>query len=382
MGLLGAAIRDLWTLDPQAAFLNHGSFGAAPRVVQQEQQRLRDALERQPVDFMMDSMTALRGAIAPVELLLGADRGGLAFVDNATTGVNAVVRGLRLGPGDALLTTSHAYGAVTSTLRYCCDRSGAELIEVPVPFPIRDPQQVLDAVERALSERVKLAVVDHITSVTALVLPVAELVALCHDRGVPVLVDGAHVPGHLPVDLSALGADYWVGNGHKWLYTPKGCAFLYARPELRSELHPTVISHGYGAGWHAEFDWQGTRDPTAWLTAPRAVAFAEELGLDAVQRYGHELAHRAAELLSEAFGTPRPAPESMLASMATVQLPFDLPDMGAAFALRSEVWRKHRVEAAFFPFGGRGWVRPCCPPYVVLEDVERLAAAIGPLGVR
>ena len=220
-----------------------------------------------------------------------------------------------------MLTTNHAYPAVRKALTFLCRGAGATLVEAAVPFPLTGDDQVVAAVEAALGPKTRLAVFDHVTSQTAVVYPVARLIELCRSRNVPVLVDGAHVPGMLPLDLSALGADWYTGNAHKWLFSPKGCGFLWARPEHQPDLHPLVISHGLDQGYLAEFDWVGTRDPSAWLAVTDAIAFHGRLGHQAVMCHNRDLATEAADLLADTWGTDQGAPRAMRGSMATVRLP-------------------------------------------------------------
>ncbi|MFT4626725.1 MAG: isopenicillin-N epimerase [Myxococcota bacterium] len=382
MQRFGSGIRGEWLLRPDAAFLNHGSFGACPRRVLEYQRALQDALERQPVAFMLGVEARLREALRPVGTLLGAHADDLVFVANATDGVNAVVRSLELEAGDRIVTTSWAYGAVANTLRYVARRVGATVEVAHLPFPV-GPEGVDWGEVEAKLDGARLLVIDHIASKTAVVLPVEAIVAAARARGVPVLIDGAHAPGQIPLDLDGLGADWWVGNLHKWSFAPKGCAVLHVRVDRREGLHPTAISHGLDRGLHAEFDWTGTRDPTAWLSAPAAVAFVNDLGIDAMWAYQHHIRERGLALLTEAWGVERTAPASCLAAMATVPLPFEAEATEVVGnALRAQLWERHRVEAPFVPLDGRMWLRFSAQVYTDLSEVERLAAAIGPDGVR
>jgi isopenicillin-N epimerase len=379
-GGFGAELRASWLLDPGVAFLNHGSFGAAPREVLDDQLAWRERLERQPVRFMDGEYPALvREAAAELAGFLGADPEGLALVDNASTGVNAVLRSLELEPGDELLTTTHAYGAVRKTLEYLCDRRGARLVEAPVPFPLEGPEAIVDAVAGVLGPRTRVAVLDHVSSPTALVFPIAELVSLCRERGVPVLVDGAHAPGMLPLDLGELGADWYTGNCHKWLCAPKGCAFLAAAPHAREGIHPTVISHGYGSGFLEEFDWTGTRDPSPWLALPAALAFHRRLGPGKVRGHNHRLAVWARELLAEAWEVEAPAPETMLGAMATLPLPEAWREPATeegARAVHDHLWERYRIEVPVLLFEGRLWLRISAQVYNRPAEYRRLAEAL------
>lgn len=381
----GRSIRDRWLLEPGITFLNHGSFGATPRSVLAVQAALRERLERTPVRFLEwareEGIPSARAACAP---FLGTNPEGMVFVDNATTGVAAVLQSLQLGPADVLLATDHGYGAVALALRHAAERAGARVETVPIACPIQTPDAVVQALRGALHRGVKLAVVDWITSPTGLILPMAEIVRVCHDAGVPVLVDGAHVPGHIPCDLDTLGADWFVGNAHKWLFAPKGAAFLVVRPEHRSAMHPPVISWGYGEGWQAEFDWLGTRDPTPWLAAPDGIRFLDDLGFEDARTYTTGLRREAVALLQDAWGwTPPIAPEGMLGNLATLALPFPTePSRTAARRLNEALYERHGIEVPFFPWGDKCWLRISVQVYNEIDDYRRLASAIGPDGIR
>lgn len=372
----GHVLRPLWGLDPAALFLNHGSFGACPKVVLAAQRDWHDLLERQPVRFMHDLLPrALRDAAAALARFLNAQAEDLVFVENATAGVNAVLRSLALGPGDEVLTTSHVYPAVRNAIRQVC--GGAQLIEAPVPFPLHDLGQVLDALAAALSPRTRLVVIDAITSPTAVVLPVSEIADLCRARGVPVLVDAAHAPGQIPFDVPALGADWVTGNAHKWLFAPKGCAFLWARPEAQDGLHPLVISHGLGQGFAAEFDWVGTRDPSAWLAVTAAIDFWRALGGSDMMARNRVLADAAAQLLAAAWGTEVGAAPALCGAMATARLPLaGAHDRETAMAFNRTLWQRHAVEVPVIPFAGALWARVSAQAYNEIDDYRRLAEAV------
>ena len=259
MSHFGPHLRDQFLLDPDLRFLNHGSFGATPKSVLEAQTYWRGELERNPVAFIVDRLPTLQRAAAErLGHFLGTSGDCIGFVENATTAVNAVIRSLDLGPGDEIITLSHVYGAVHNALRFVCRRTGARLRVLDLPFPIEDEEQVLDVLASGLTDGVKFAVLDHITSATGLVLPIQRMVDLCKNRGVLVMVDGAHAPGHVALNLDELGADWYTGNAHKWLFAPKGSAFLYAAPSVQSVTHPTVISHPYEQGFVQEFDYTGT----------------------------------------------------------------------------------------------------------------------------
>ncbi|MDJ0947892.1 MAG: aminotransferase class V-fold PLP-dependent enzyme [Alphaproteobacteria bacterium] len=374
----GAAIRGEWLLENSTTFLNHGSYGATPRPVLTAQERWRERLERQPVRFMEAELPgAIRAAAGRLAGFLGGRGDNLAFTGNATEAVNAVIRSLPLEPGDEILTTAHVYPWVRHGLRFVCDRAGARLVEAQIPVPVAGADAVLGAVERALGPRTRLVVVDHITSRSAIILPVRELVVCCRERGVPVLVDGAHAPGMLDLDVEAVGADWYAGNAHKWLCAPKGCGFLYAQPAAQSGIHPPVISRGLGSGYLAEFDWTGTRDYTAWLAVTAAIEFHEQMGAADARADMKALCDRAVDLLTGRWGTEASAPSGMRGAMAAVRLPVDgTATSETAHEIHDRLRRDHQIEAPVGLLDGTLWVRISAHVYNEEADYERLANAV------
>jgi isopenicillin-N epimerase len=317
--------RSLWYLDPSVAYLNHGSYGACPRAVLDLQRSLQLEMEREPVDFLSRRLPSrLESARMALASFLGADAADLVFVPSATAGVNAVLRSLELAPGEELLATSHTYAACRKTLDYAATRTGARVVTAALPFPVRDDEEIVTAVLACVSPRTRLALLDHVTSPTALILPITRLVNELRARGIETLVDGAHAPGMVPLALAGLGAAYYTGNAHKWLCAPKGAAFLHVRRDRQAELHPTVISHGYKAGFHAEFDWIGAFDPSPWLCVPAAIDYLGRLlpgGWPALMAVNRALVLAARAHLSEALGIDPPCPEAMIGSMASLEPP-------------------------------------------------------------
>ncbi len=322
----------MWSLSDDVHHLNHGSFGAVPVEVQRAQAETRRIWEDNPTRFVIrDLAPAVARARLALSAFIGSDPAGLAFTRNASQGVAAVVRSLEgtLRPGDEIVTTSHHYNAVRQTLEYSAARTGARVLAVEVPFPVDGPRTVADAVLGAVGPRCRLVVVDHITSPTALVFPV-EMIVEALEPDVPVLIDGAHGPGQLPLDLSSLGASWYAGNLHKWVCAPKGSAFLQTREDRREMTVPTVVSHAWNnplpgsSRYLGLFDWTGTDDMTPWIAVPEALAVVGDLeagGWPAVMKRNHELALAARDILCQSLGVSKPAPDDMIGSMAGIPLP-------------------------------------------------------------
>jgi isopenicillin-N epimerase len=377
MALLGKAVRHEWALDPDFLSVNHGSFGATPRVVLAAQGEWQQCMEAQPGRFMRAVLPeALRHAAERLGAFIGADGKDIAFVENATTGCNAVLRSLHLSPGDEILVLNHGYGAVRNTVRFVCERAGARVVEAEVPFPRPGADAIVANVAAALSPLTRLAVVDHITSASALVLPLQRIVDVCHAADVPVLVDGAHGPAQVTLDLRALGADWYAGNCHKWLCAAKGSAFLYARPDRQADLHPATVSHGFGKGYLEEFDWTGTRDPSAWLTTGVAIDFHHRLGGEALMARNISLAAEATALLARRLNTEPGATGDLAGSMGVVRLPLT----GAATAERSAGLRARLLaagtDAPTHVLAGSIWLRLSAAAYNDITDYERLAELV------
>lgn len=377
-------MRDAFSLDPSVTFLNHGSFGACPRAVQRRQAALRAQLEAEPVRFMTRELEPLLDA-ARVRLagFVGARPADLAFVPNATTGVNSVLRSLRLQPGDELVTTNHGYNACTNALRFVAERAGANVVIAQVPFPLEDEGQAVDAVLAAVTPRTKLVLLDQVTSPTALVLPVGPLVRALEGRGVRVLVDAAHAPGMVPLDLDATGASYTTGNLHKWVCAPKGAAFLHVRGDRQAEVRPAVISHGANSPrtdksrFQLEFDWTGTGDPTPYLCVPEALDTLAALhagGWPGLMQANREAATLAGALLAEAFPAFQGARSRPGAAMVSVEVPLE------GERLQDRLFFEHRIEVPVIPFAGKTLVRVSMQVHTTLDDVAKLARVLPRLG--
>jgi isopenicillin-N epimerase len=357
-------------LDPDFVTVNHGSFGATPECVLAEQETWRRRMEAQPTRFMGTGLPgALREAAGRLAEFLGTSGDDIAFVDNATSGCNAVLRSLSLHPDDEVLVLDHGYGAVRNTVRFVTERAGARMTEATIPFPLVTADGLVAAVATALGSRTRLLVIDHITSGSALVMPLARIIAASHDVGVPVLVDGAHGPGHIDVDLSQLGADWYIGNCHKWLCAPKGCALLWTSAARQPETHPTVISHGFGKGYLQEFDWTGTRDPTAYLSIGAALDFHFHLGGPVLRQRNIDLAADAASLVALRLNTETLNTECA-GAMRLVRLP--VAPVTDWAPLRAKLLQAG-TDAPVHAIGGALWLRLSAFAYNELEDYARLA---------
>jgi isopenicillin-N epimerase len=388
-------LRRHWTLDPDIVFLNHGSFGACPQPVLDAQAELRRRMEREPVRFFTREAPALlRDAREALGRFLGAAADGLAFVPNATTGINAVLRSFPIDAGDELIVTDQEYNASRNVLEYVAAERGAQVVVAELPFPPRGPEDVTRAVLAAVTPRTRLALLDHVTSQTATLLPIDELVHSLEGRDVAVLVDGAHAPGMRPLDLDRLGASVYTGNCHKWVCAPKGAAFLHVRQDRREAVRPAVISHGANARvplserFRAEFDWMGTDDPSPALCIPVAIDFLGGLlpgGWDELRARNHALLVEGRRIVAEALHDPPLVPESMLGSMASLRIP-DGERFGEAPSaaplqldpLHDRLFRDHKIEVPILrcPAHPGRLIRISAQLYNRIEDYERLAAAL------
>jgi isopenicillin-N epimerase len=377
--------------------LNHGSFGACPIPVLQFQAELRQRMERQPVQFFVRDLEGLLDeARAALGDFLGAPAGDLAWLPNATTAVNAVLRSLRLQPGDELLTTDHEYNACRNVLDFVARRAGASVVVARLPFPVAGPDQVIRTVMDRVTGRTRVALLDHVTSPTGLVLPIEPLVRELRERCVETLVDGAHAPGMLPLNIAAIGAAWYTGNCHKWICAPKGAAFLVTRPDMQERIRPTVLSHGANSPrtdrsrYLIEFDWMGTDDPSAILSVPEAIRFMGQLmpgGWAAVRETNHQLALRGRDVLCNTLGIEPPCPDQMIGSLASVPLPDGDGRVSNsplyADPLQDLLLEKFRIEVPVIPWPAppKRLIRISGQVYNRDGDYERLGHALRTLGM-
>lgn len=377
-----------WSLDPAVIFLNHGSFGACPVPVLEVQRRLRDRLEAQPLRFFVQEMEPLLDEARQVLAgFVGAEPENLVFVPNATTGVNTVLRSRcsgpdRLQPGDELLTTNHGYNACNNALRFLAEQTGARIVVAEVPFPLTDPEAVVSAVMAQVTDRTRLALLDHVTSQTGLIFPLEKLVPRLTAAGVETLIDGAHALGMIPLDLRAIAPTYYTGNAHKWLCCPKGSAFLYVHPDRHENMRPLTISHGANSPrrdrsrFWLEFDWQGTGDPTPYLCVPEAIAFLGSLlpgGWPALMQHNHVKAITARDLLCRTLDVAAPCPDDMLGTLASVALPD-----GDWHSLQAALLDPFQIEVPIVPWPSapRRWVRISAQIYNDETEYGALAEAL------
>ncbi|MEO8145694.1 MAG: aminotransferase class V-fold PLP-dependent enzyme [Betaproteobacteria bacterium] len=372
MLLFGNPLRRRFLLERGTAFLNHGSFGATPRTVLAAAARWRARMEANPDRFLRYVLPdALRAAAGHLARFLHAREQDVVFVENATSGVNAVLRSLEFRPGDEILANTHTYNAVRQTIREVCRRTGAKLVEAHIELPVKNPEELFSPIAEKLSRRTKLVVLDHISSPTGLIFPVQRLAAAARACGARVLVDGAHAPGQIALDIPSLGVDWYAGNCHKWLFAPKGCGFLWSRRGAQAGIHPPVISHGYAKGYAAEFDWTGTRDFSGWLSVPDGIAFMKQLNASKVRAYNHHLATGQAKRIAAAWGMPLDAPTALHGSLAAIRLP-DVLQRRDPRQLMAELLAKRRVVVPFMQVDGVLWARVSAQVYNVPADYDKL----------
>jgi isopenicillin-N epimerase len=373
-------LRELFLLRPDITFLNHGSFGACPRPVFAAYQAWQLELERQPVEFLGRRFADLmREARAALGKYVGADPDELVFVPNATTGLNMIIRALPLQPGDEVLTTDHEYGALDRTWRFVCARRRARYIQQPIPLPLESPEQMIEALWAGVTPRTRVLFISQITSATAVIFPVAEIVRRARAAGLITVIDGAHAPGQIPLDLTALGADFGAFNCHKWMMAPKGSAFVYARREMQPLLAPLVVSWGWesehptASRFIDEQEYQGTRDIAAYLTVPAAIQFMDDYGWDAVRGRCHELVREARERIAGVTGLAPVTPDSpaWFSQMAALPLPPCDPE-----ALKARLYEEFKVEIPITRWDGRAWVRVSIQGYNTPADLDALVAAL------
>ena len=383
---------ELWSLDPDVLHLNHGSFGACPSQILERHTQLRQQMESNTSRFFEQELPELlETAREALGLFLGAPAQDLVFVDNATTGVSTVLANLDLTDGDRILVTDHGYNACSNAARFFANRASAEIDVINLRFPGSDANEIVEEILGACTARTRLLLIDHITSPTALIMPLEVIIPAVQQRGIQVLVDGAHAPGMLPLRLTELGADYYTGNCHKWMCAPKGTAFLYIRPEHQLKFHPLTISHGMNrpvgdsTRFRLEFDWIGTRDLTGFLTLPMLIGYMDSIsneGWAGIMSRNRALAVEARDLIGQELGLEPPCPVDMIGSLATVCLPNSkrttLTDYHAIDPLKEILRHNHGIEVSLsaWPSPAGRYLRISAQLYNSLSHYQQLTKAL------
>jgi isopenicillin-N epimerase len=369
-----------WMLDKGITYMNHGSFGARPKEVFEAQIALKKEFERSPIQFLdREGKERVQHARIIISQFLGCSEKNLGFIENATTGVGCVIQSLNLPVGSELVATNHVYNGVRQLLAAASERNDWTYREIEVQTPVHSPQQILDTVIDGFSDKTKLLVIDHVASITGVVFPVKELVLACKERGIAILVDGAHAPGMLDLNINQLSPDWYVGNLHKWVCGPPGAGFLWVNDAHLENIHPMTISHFYKQGFINEFDWQGTRDITSILCAAIAVQWGEKIGWKHIRNHNHSLAVSMQSKLIDAWKGESLSPSngSMIGSMATVQLPIGFPLVEKTVdAMQKWLYDQYQIEVPIMLWQDRTVVRISAQLYTELDDINRLINAV------
>ncbi|QXD25433.1 aminotransferase class V-fold PLP-dependent enzyme [Opitutia bacterium ISCC 51] len=383
----------LFALDPNLVFLNHGSFGACPHEVLAYQSELRQRMERQPVHFFQREMEALLDeARSAVSEFVGCDSDDLVFVANATSGVNTILRSIPFEPGDELLVSNHEYNACRNAIHFVADQCGAKVITIDIPFPIASEDEVVEAVMNCVTEKTRLLLIDHVTSQTGLVLPIKRIIDLLEEKGIETLIDGAHAPGMIPLNLKELGATYYTGNCHKWICAPKSAALLYIRKVKQQQIRPLSISHGANSPrtdrsrLQIEFAWMGTRDPTSALSVPFVINYLNDIvpgGWPALMDRNRRLALKARRIYCDSYNAPMPSPDSMIGSLVSIPIfdsraPKPIENYLYLDHWQYELIKRSSIEVPIlaWPAFPRRLVRFSCQAYNFLSQYELLGEAI------
>lgn len=375
------SLKNLFLLDPQVTFLNHGSFGACPRPVMETYQQWQHRLEWQPVQFLANDLTAhLAQARQTLGQLINAPAGDLVFVPNATYAVNLVARSLQLQAGDEVLATDHEYGACQFTWQFLSQKQGFRYVQQSIPLPVRSDEEIVEQFWQGVTAHTKVIFISHITSPTALCLPIAAICARARQQGILTVVDGAHALGQLDLDMVTIGADFYTSNAHKWLCAPKGSAFLYTRPEQQPLIEPLIVSWGWdknrtmhlGSDYLDYLEWSGTMDPSAYLSVPAAIQFQAEHNWPAVRQQCHQLVTQAITRIGELTGREAIAPPHFYHQMAAAPLPpiSDLP------AFKARLYHDYQIEIPCTTWKNWQFIRISMQGYNSQQDIDTLLAAL------
>ena len=375
---MAVILKDQFFLDPDITFLNHGSFGACAKPVYEDLLNWQMQMEREPVKFFEETIfDALKASRQAMGDYINCSADDLIYFPNPTTAVNAVARSLKLKRGEEVLSTNHIYGALDRSWEYICAEKKAQFVKTDIPFPVQSKDEFLDCFFNAFTNHTKVIFLSHITSMTAMKFPVKEVIQFAKEKKVLTIIDGAHVPGHIPLDIKKLDVDIYTGACHKWMCTPKGISFLYVRKELQEDIHPLVVSWGWKSekpgpskflDWH---EWQGTRDMSAFLTIPVAVKFLEEHNWPEVAKKCREQVVHTRNQFLDLLNISLPCPDSWLGQMASIPLPIDDAD-----AFKKKLLEIYRIQVPVFQWEGNTYLRYSIQAYNSKSDLEKLLSAV------
>ncbi len=376
----GKEMKSMWNLDENVLFLNHGSFGATPKSVLEAERKWEERLERNPVHFFLDEYpTLLRKTIIKLAAFVKADQRKIVLTENATTGISTVMKSLMpsMRRDFTIVYTSHVYPAVRKIIEYTAKVTNCRTNEVHIPFPVSCNEEIIDCFSKGFADSPGIAVIDHIGYGPGMVFPVKEMTELARSNGYMTLIDAAHAPGMLPLNIEQIHPDWYVGNCHKWMYAPKGCAFVWSDYPVQETMVPLTISHGFGEGYIPGFDWTGTRNPAPWLALGDAIDFYNSLGYDNVFRYNHNLALEGSAVVCDALGVKPPVPGDMLGFLAPVEYPGNYQGTGQeSNELRYKFYKEHNTEVVFNYLNGKMWLRVSAQVYNEMADYVKLAGIL------
>lgn len=377
-----------WNLDSNIIFLNHGSFGATPIEILGRQNEYRELMEKEPVDFFVNKMPELLSeSKRKLADFVGVDTNDLVFVQNTTTGVNQILNSFPFEKGKEWLTSSHAYGACKNAIRHFAGKNEINLKIANIPFPVNDDDEILESIAKEINSKTRLALIDHITSATGMIFPIRKIIDLLHEHGIIVIVDGAHAPGMIPMDIRALHADFYVGNCHKWICAPKGSAFMYAKNEFKEWIKPLVISHfndidiNGDTHWSNQFMWDGTHDFSQYICVGDTIDYMATLhpeGWNGIMNHNHKLVWEGAMLIAEKLKIALPLEEKYIGSMVNIPMPDGeegFPKFNETPPLKRILFEKYKIEVPvfFFPVAPTQWLRISAQLYNTFEQYEYLA---------
>lgn len=376
------AEKSLWNLDPNISFLNFGSFGATPKPILEKQTLWRTHMEKNPVEFMLEVFPEeLRRQRAILAKFVDTDSENLAFCRHATQAIGSILQALDFKSGDEVIVTDHGYNAVAKALSYWVERVGLVVKSSTLKIPYESPENIVEGIRKQISAKTKLILVDHITSASAMVLPVEQIVTLAKQHSIPILIDGAHVPGHMALSLRSLQPDFYVGNLHKWCFSPKGCALLYVDPKHQPRIRPNTISHYYKQGFQQEYDWQGSDDYTSWLCVSECLSFIDSLGgQKSLSERNHQLVREAWLESAKVLGCTLPYTDDIqhYPSIAALPLPpkSGSQDSEVAWNLRKKFRHEYHCEVLFSVIKGTVWFRLSAQAFNCFDDYKPVFTAL------